>query len=315
MRGCWFQNARDLYLIKFVNQKWFEQKKNVLIPIKTSDGSDTFYSDEFGEWFHSREGACNEAQKTYVEAAGIAQRAQQRSLSILDVCYGLGYNTAAALQTVWAVNPQCSVDLKALEIDVEVARSAITHNLTRHYPPEIEQVLKDLAASYEYKTETLSAQLLLGDARQQIQILTAQNWQADAIFLDPFSPQHCPQLWTTEFLRLVVQCLNPGGGVIVTYSCAAAVRSALKSAGLCIGSTTAGSRKWPGTIASFSDKRLPPLSQQEKEHLQTRAAVPYRDPTLSATATEILSRRLQEQSTSELMPTRPWRKRWTRLGG
>ncbi len=114
-------------------------------PIKTSDGSNTFYSDEFGEWFHSREGACNEAQKTYVEAANIAQKAQQKNLSILDVCYGLGYNTAAALDTIWRVNLQCCVDLRGLEINVEVARSAIAHNLTQPYPDAVQQVLQELA--------------------------------------------------------------------------------------------------------------------------------------------------------------------------
>ena len=281
-------------------------------PVETGDGSNTFYSDEFGEWFHSREGARNEAQKTYVETAQIAERAGGQRLAILDICYGLGYNTAAALETIWRVNPQCFVELEALEIDVEVARSAIAQNLTQHYPYPVEQVLKDLAASYEVKKETLSARLILGDARQQIQRLIAKGWQADAIFLDPFSPPHCPQLWTLEFLNLVSQCLKPNGGVLVTYSCAAAVRSALKSVGLSVGSTVAGGRKWPGTLASFSPMGLSPLSPQEQEHLQTRAAVPYRDSTLTSTASEILTRRLQEQSTSALLPTGPWRKRWAR---
>ena len=284
----------------------------MFVPVETGDGSSTFYSETFGEWFHSREGAHNEAQKTYVETAKIAERASGQRLAILDVCYGLGYNTAAALETVWRVNPQCFVDLKALEINVEVARSAIAQNLTHHYPPLVEQVLQDLAASHEAKRKTLCAHLFVGDARQQIQRLIATGWQADAIFLDPFSPQHCPQLWTSEFLDLVSQCLEPNSGVLVTYSCAAAVRSALKSAGLSIGSTTAGGRRWPGTIASFSAEGLSPLSQQEQEHLQTRAAIPYRDPTLTSTASEILARRHQEQSASTLLPTGPWRKRWAR---
>lgn len=283
------------------------------VPIETGDGSSTFYSDAFGEWFHSRAGARNEAQKTYVAAARIARRAEAEQLAILDICYGLGYNTAAALETIREINPQCLVALKALDVEIEAARSAIAHGLIQHYPPEVKQVLKNIAAHYESKRKTLSAQLLLGDARQQIQRLTAQNWQADAIFLDPFSPQHCPQLWTTEFIDLVAKCLNPDGGVIVTYSCAAAVRSALKSVGLFIGSTAAGGRQWPGTIASFSGNHLPPLSQKEQEHLQTRAAVPYRDPTLTSSAAEILARRLKEQANSDLMPTGPWRKRWASL--
>lgn len=291
----------------------------MLTPVKTGDGSSTFYSKTFGEWFHNREGACREAQKTYVETAGLKQRVQQKvaagaPLKILDICYGLGYNTAAALETIWAVDEACEVELKALEIDIEVARSAIAQNLTKSYPLAVQEILQQLAANNSAAQNGLHAEVLLGDARQQIQPLVSRGWQADVIFLDPFSPPNCPQLWTIEFLKLVAKSLDSNDGILVTYSCAAAVRAALKSAGLAISSVQTVARKWPGTIACHSASRLetslPPLSQQEKEHLQTRAAIPYRDPTLQSTAQEILARRIQEQSISHLMPTNPWRQRW-----
>lgn len=221
-------------------------------PVETGDGSSTFYSEKFGEWFHSREGACHEAQQTYVETVQLARRSQliqaNSRLKILDICYGLGYNTAAALQTIWQANDRAPVDIKALEIDIEVGRSAIAHQLTQQYSPAVQRVLNELAARCIVKRDHLIAQILLGDARQQIQHLIEQGWQADVIFLDPFSPPHCPQLWTVEFLQRVAQCLNPNGGELVTYSCAAAVRSALKLAGLSIGSIQAGGRRWPGTL-------------------------------------------------------------------
>ena len=283
-------------------------------PVETGDGSSTFYSETFGEWFHSREGARREAQQTYVETTRLAQRARQGSadipLKILDVCYGLGYNTAAALETIWRVNDCCRVEIKALEIDIEAGRSAITHQLVQSYSPTAQQVLFDLATHCTAKRDYLTAEIFLGDARQQIQPLAEQGWQADVIFLDPFSPPHCPQLWTAEFLQLVAQCLDPNDGELVTYSCAAAVRSALRLAGLSIGSVQAGGRKWPGTLARYASVGLPALSQQEQEHLQTRAAVPYRDPTLRSSAEEILARRSQEQAISPLALTGPWRRRW-----
>ncbi len=291
-------------------------------PVETGDGSSTFYSETFGEWFHSRDGACNEAQQTYVVASSLAERAAQTNLKILDVCYGLGYNTAAALETIWQVNPPCRVEIEALEIDIEVTRSAIAQGLTHSYAPAVQQVLRHLAthqtveqsdlSANPFGANLLTANLRLGDARQQIQPLIEQGWQADIIFLDPFSPPHCPQLWTVEFLERVARCLNPQTGVLVTYSCAAAVRSALKLAGLYIGSTRAGGRKWPGTIASYRDIKLPPFSTQEQEHLQTKAAVPYRDPSLQASAEEILRQRARTQAVCDLKPTGPWRRRWQR---
>lgn len=52
------------------------------------------------------------------------------------------------------------------------------------------------------------------------------------------------------------------------------------------------------------------LSQTEKEHLLTRAAIPYRDRQLSDSSEVILKRRQQEQQASSLEPTSHWRKRW-----
>jgi tRNA U34 5-methylaminomethyl-2-thiouridine-forming methyltransferase MnmC len=52
------------------------------------------------------------------------------------------------------------------------------------------------------------------------------------------------------------------------------------------------------------------LSPIELEHLQTRAAVPYRDPGLGDEAGAIVARREQEQRSSELEVSRSWRRRW-----
>lgn len=281
-----------------------------LIPESTSDGSYTLFSEDFGEWFHSREGAYAEARTTYVVATQLAQLAQHSSqLTLLDVCYGLGYNTAAALDTIQAVNSACRVVLVGLELDERVPQCAIAEHLTRGWSLPIQSILQDLAGSGQAQRPWLNARLLWGDARQQIQTLTGQEFKADVIFLDPFSPPHCPELWTVEFLQQVATCLAPTGR-LATYSCAAAVRTALALAGLHIGPTRAAGRRWPGTLAQFHPQDLLPLSPQEQEHLATKAAVPYRDPDLRASADQIRQRRTAEQATSCLTPTAQWRQRW-----
>lgn len=283
------------------------------IPKPTLDGSYTFFSSEFQETFHSSFGAKQEAEVRYIQPCSIKQLAAQKPLiRLLDVCYGLGYNTAAALDAIWSVNPSCRVELIALEIDASVPQSAISHNLLNQWQLTIPYLLAELSNKSLVRRENLAARLTLGDARQTIKSIIQDNWQADAIFLDPFSPPKCPQLWTVEFINLLAQCLLPQGK-LATYSCSAAVRTALLDSGLAIGSITGVGRKSPGTIASLEYKKLPPLSLQEQEHLKTRASIPYRDRTLQATPAEIIHNRTQEQATSNLESTSQWRKRWQRL--
>ncbi|MBD2233484.1 tRNA (5-methylaminomethyl-2-thiouridine)(34)-methyltransferase MnmD [Phormidium tenue] len=275
----------------------------------TADGSMTLFSEDFGEWFHSRDGAYAEAKATYVDATGLASLALAPTLTVLDVCYGLGYNTAAALATVAQVNPACQVRLVALELDARVPRQAVEAGLINGWPTAVQTCLRELAATGQVTRPGLAATLLWGDARQRIQDIEALGFQADVIFFDPFSPPHCPELWTVEFIEQVAACLHPQGR-LVTYSAAAAVRAAFWLAGLSIGPVNAVGRRWPGTLAQVNPEGLMPLSLQEREHLLTRAAVPYRDPTLSASAEAIRQHRQQEQAASNLVPTSRWRKRW-----
>lgn len=274
----------------------------------TDDGSFTFFSSEFGETFHSSSGARQEAQLKFVQPLGSILKAQQPSLRLLDICYGLGYNTGAALEAIWAVNPECHVEAIALELDPAVPKAAIAHHLTDIWSDSTTKIWQELAISHQIRTKKLQATLLIGDARKTIQQV-CQSFQADAIFLDPFSPPVCPQLWTVEFLELVAKCLKPDGR-LATYSCSAAVRSALLTAGLHINSTPPVGRRSPGTVASRTPLNLNPLTPQEQEHLQTRAAVPYRDPNLFDSAKVILDRRRIEQESSVLEPTSHWKKRW-----
>ena len=284
---------------------------NQFTPRPTDDGSYTFFSEEFQETFHSSFGAKQEAEVRYIKPCAIEQLAAQKSkIRILDVCYGLGYNTAAALETIWSINPQCQVELICLEININVPQQAVKYGCLQSWQAPIPSILAELSNKCIVTKDLITAKLLLEDARLAVKSLVKQNWQADAIFLDPFSPRKCPQLWTVEFISLLAQCLNSEGR-LATYSASAAVRTALQSAGLKIGSISGAGRKSPGTIAAWEYKGLPVLSAMEREHLQTRAAIPYRDCSLEDIPTEIINNRIQEQQKSSLESASRWRERWT----
>jgi tRNA U34 5-methylaminomethyl-2-thiouridine-forming methyltransferase MnmC len=283
------------------------------IPQLTEDGSFTFFSETFNEAFHSHLGAKQEAFIKFAQATDLATKAEQSSIHLLDVCYGLGYNTAAALEVIWTVNPDCHVTLYALELDISVPQAAIAPPLIDSWSTPIQNILTAIAQQHHCTTAALDATLLIGDARQTIQQLCQSDFQADAIFFDPFSPRRCPQLWTVEFFTSVTQCLALTGK-LATYSRSASVRSAMQSAGLQIGTIPLGvvhqPKDWShGTVGSFHPP-LHPLSQLEQEHLQTRAAIPYRDRTLRDSAETILQRQTQEQQQSQLESTSSWRRRW-----
>ncbi|OIP76968.1 MAG: hypothetical protein AUK48_04905 [Oscillatoriales cyanobacterium CG2_30_44_21] len=280
---------------------------DLLSSFPTEDGSVTFWSETYQETFHSAHGAKNEAEAKFVIPAKIAEKAQtQDQVNILDVCYGLGYNSAAAIAAVFAL-PEANLPLNiiALENNLDVPQQAIALGLVDIWQPAIAQILTT-AAEFQYaQSANISLKLLIGDARNTVRQVP-RRW-ADAIFLDPFSPPHCPQLWTVEFIKLLANCLKTDG-YLVTYSSSAAVRAAMLEAGLQFGAIAPVGRKSPSTIAAFAPTPLPTISDTEAAFLKTRAAIPYRDRTLTATASEILEARQAEQANSQLAPSSSLRK-------
>jgi tRNA U34 5-methylaminomethyl-2-thiouridine-forming methyltransferase MnmC len=76
----------------------------------------------------------------------------------------------------------------------------------------------------------LTAEVILGDARQT---LPAWAGQADAWYLDGFSPAKNPELWSPALMAAVARHSAPGG-TFATYTAAGHVRRSLAEAGFTV---------------------------------------------------------------------------------
>ena len=67
-----------------------------LIEVLTNDGTYSLRSVLFKENFHSLYGALKETKEKFTATSDL-QRFKGKSLNVLDICFGLGYNSAALL--------------------------------------------------------------------------------------------------------------------------------------------------------------------------------------------------------------------------
>lgn len=196
--------------------------------IKTKDNSNTFYSEEYKEYFHSLTGAFEEALKKYTLATKLKDREK-----ILDICFGLGYNTFVAVKNFK------NLKITALEKNENVLKEL------QELEIENFDFIKKTAKEHYYKDERCEIRLIVGDATKTIDSVY-ENF--DVVFHDPFSVRVNPELWTEEFFKKVFERMNKGGR-LATYSCARVVRDNLKKAGFLVYDIEPVGRRGPSTLA------------------------------------------------------------------
>ncbi len=287
---------------------------------KTKDGSLSLYSSNYKEAFHSNNGAIKESINKYLKPAQLDRLYNTKKISILDVCIGMGYNTGCFLEILLKRGIQ--IDWHGLEIDQRPLKIALQEmNFIERWSPKVLSFFDSIKRTGEWNDGINKGIAHWGEARKKINEIN-NSVKFDVILLDPFSPSKCPELWSEEFLSLLSKKLSHEGRLI-TYSRAASVRGSLKRAGLEIYSLKPvddNTNQWSsGTVAMknpikekhiSNNQQFKDLSQREMEHLETRAAIPYRDPSGVKTSREILFTRTKEQLNSSLKSTSDWRKRW-----
>ena len=267
----------------------------------TEDGSITLRDRATGELFHNPAGAWTEACENYLLPSRALNIVQERgAVKVLDVCFGLGYNSLVLLAEALRLRLSGEISLVALESDRGVL-ALWRRVLADARFADLEQWLKGRITDEGFVIEgdglTMELEIRCCDFRQALPQLEGVF---DLVFHDPFSPGRLPQLWTIDIFQEYSRLLAGRGGSVLTYSSAVAVRSALQMCGFTVRRTAAVGAKSGGTLASLTpgyyihDNNSFPLSDEEEARLKTTSAVPYRDPSLTGEALTVRQCRQRE---------------------
>jgi len=188
----------------------------------SEDGSYTAFSVEYGEHYHStKDGALTESLYKHVLPA-MSCFESEASLRILDICFGLGFNTLATLDYLRRQGSGKKIEIVSPEMDEALVRSLKDFK----YPENFRSLLPIIDAvsrTGRYEDEHVSVEVLFGDARK---ILPALETPFDIVYQDAFSPIHNPLLWTREYFAEIAR-LTHEKSIVTTYSTALRTRLAL----------------------------------------------------------------------------------------
>lgn len=197
--------------------------------VQSDDGSYTAYSSEYDEHYHStKDGALNESLKKHIEPA-FALHAQKDHLRIIDICFGLGFNTLLSLYYRDTYYPNTTLEIYSPELDGDLVASLVDFPYPDIFEP-YRNIIADIATLGGYEDERTQIAVDIMDARVAMRELEGE-W--DVCYQDAFSPSTNPALWTREYFADIARLMGDEG-VVTTYSTALATRLALYENGFTV---------------------------------------------------------------------------------
>ena len=280
---------------------FFDTYKNYFV--LTDDGSYSINSKEINhkiETLHTSTGAISESFEKFIKPMKFNY---EEDIAILDICAGLGYNSSAAIEDFMKNSSKSNLTIDMVEISYATLACGLlipspikAHDITKKAIEN--ELIKQDYATLSLETceipENIDINVYIEDARQTVQKLKDNTY--DAIFLDPFSQNMAPELFSLEFFKEFRRVIKDDG-IVATYTSSAPVRAAFIEADFYIGQGPIFGRKQGGTLASpnplMLDTALP--KNDEIRIALSDVGIPFRDPNLNNSSDYILEKRTEER--------------------
>jgi tRNA U34 5-methylaminomethyl-2-thiouridine-forming methyltransferase MnmC len=239
--------------------------------VKTKDGSNTLFSHKYGQHYHNPDdGAIEESLSKHIIPCLEFHRSK-KELNILDICFGLGYNTLSTLYYLQKNNLDMKVNIYSPELDGNLISSLKDFTFPNEFA-NIEHIIKTLAKTQYYEDEKIRIQINIGDARKYIK--SFQKDFFDVIYQDAFSSEVNMELWTKEYFD-DIYTISKEDAIMSTYAIATPIRLSMYEAGFYIYEHRPVKRKISLALKNQKDFFAKYIDMELKKQRNTQAKAIY----------------------------------------
>lgn len=193
-------------------------------------------SERFDDIYHTETGALAQSRHVFLGGCGLPEAWSGRlQWLILETGFGLGLNFLTTWQA-WRADAERPRMLHFVSVEAHPVGPEDLLRAAGAYP-ELRPLAEELAAQWHgllpgfhrlaFDEGRVLLTLCIGDVQP---MLRAQRFAADSLFLDGFSPQQNPAMWSSDTLKAVSRFARQGTG-LATWTFARAVRDALSQNG------------------------------------------------------------------------------------
>lgn len=192
----------------------------------TADSSATLYDPLVGEHYHSVCGARTESQHVFINLA-LAQHPAE-CINILEIGWGTGLNGLLAYNYA----EEFGKSLKYYTVELH----PLSEKMAQEYVCSLAQTNEQIILGKMHKADwncwcNIGPNFMLYKSFSDACAINPKDIPpANVVFMDAFSPEHAPNLWSEGMLSVLYNCMAPGA-ILSTYCAKGVVRRTLQKIG------------------------------------------------------------------------------------
>jgi tRNA U34 5-methylaminomethyl-2-thiouridine-forming methyltransferase MnmC len=237
------------------------------------DGSQTIYSDTFGQFYHNPNGAVAESLHVFFETSGIIRALEaHKPVTVLEIGFGTGLNLLLLADLKYATASKSDVFFQSIEAWPLLLSTATELNYKAYLKnPGINNWLMPLFNELQNGHARYEPEpgFRIQVHRGLFETFKSGKEKYAFVFHDPFSPEVNPELWTPSLFRDLNQWCTDDA-ILTTYCAASKARAAMALAGWFVARAPGALGKREMTIASKSEGAIQGFSRINEQRLSDR---------------------------------------------
>ncbi len=241
----------------------------------TKDGSSTFYSEHFQQFYHNPNGSVSESKHVFFETSELIEDLKEnKPITIFEVGFGTGLNLFLLMDYYLKTESKSSVHFYSVEAFPLSEEQAQHINFSDFSDFEelhevLPKVFGDLNSGWNTFNPISSLSVSLHLFKGLFNELECVDHKVDYIFHDAFSPEVNEELWSAEtFSKL--KSFSSQKAVLTTYGAASKARAAMAVGGWKLAKARGALGKREMTIASLSEEKLTGFKRVNEDRLIER---------------------------------------------
>jgi tRNA U34 5-methylaminomethyl-2-thiouridine-forming methyltransferase MnmC len=184
--------------------------------ITTADGSNSIFSEEVHQSYHSHFGALQESMHIFIEAGLCSETLSLlETISVLEIGFGTGLN--ALLTCMEATELQKKIYYETIELFPLTMQEIEQLNYASLLPyPFVKESFSALHNAEWNTVEQISENFTLHKRHISAINATYLPNNFDLVYFDAFSPEAQPELWTKEVFKTIYDSMKKEG-ILLSY--------------------------------------------------------------------------------------------------